>query len=166
MTALQWDVAFDGPQDKIGHVSDLALEFLPGVSNESYRFKCGPQYVESGPRPAIWSGAFGMSWASACRPASSGGDSGDQLAEGEIPPEVLALIPPGLLPGQGPSAPTGPSVSAPSVGGLISPSVPGLCSAGRGWQVSGGDEFASMEWDRSNSGIHDEGSFTLYHTPN
>ncbi|HET7012161.1 MAG TPA: hypothetical protein VFI11_15400 [Anaerolineales bacterium] len=34
-----------------------------------------------------------------------------------------------------------------------------------GWDVSGGELFAELEWDKSVGGINEEGSFKLYHRP-
>jgi hypothetical protein len=124
--------------------------------------------------------------------AVSGGDSAPQPPADDVPPEVAAMLeaagmsagdmPPEQLAalaagmeGDGElsleqvqglfSSPGSTAASAPPIGGLITTPGSSGCSD-RGWAVRISDsKMGTLDWDRSGMGMHDEGSFVLYHTP-
>ena len=44
-------------------------------------------------------------------------------------------------------------------------SLTGFSFLATGWDASGGELFAELEWDRNVGGNQEEGSFKLYHRP-
>jgi hypothetical protein len=146
--------AFD---DESEYVRDFKLVYWPGVTTESYHVDCppgGPSQQEShytSPPSGYWSGIF---FTLHSQELNAGGDTG-QAGSGGVPamPDLSGLL-------AGADAGAMPAFPAPAM-------QDGSGFYLDGWEVPGGELFASHEWIKNDSGLGltESGTFKLYHKP-
>ena len=170
-------------------VTDLELAYDPGNSSETYKATCErkppdqyspkpPPEVISPPPSIYWtaiyrvlhmneadtSGRYSAPIAGVEAPAASPGAGMPPLPDLSDPAAVQAFAeqlqasmgqnPSGMAEGQMPTF----MISANTMGGAF---------IARNWSISGGELFATLEWNRSDAGLGvlETGTFKLYHRP-
>lgn len=166
--SLAWEVDFHSPDDELGYVKDITLTFIPDPTTESWTGNCtvgGVTFPYEAPEANVWSGTYGGLHAQECK-AGSGGGAGNPPSSGGSP-DLGSLL--GQL---GDSGDLAPDQLQALMGALQGgPGTPGTmfgCGVEHGWEVQGGETFATKTWDLSSSAplqMSENGSFVLRHLP-
>ncbi len=148
---VQWDVAFDPPEDVLGHVSNVRVAFVPGQSSESFAGTCPScpggscQVGGYGEVSSFWSGFYDMAHLGEDMAIDAAFDPNNPALD----PTAAAALPGGQ--GTGVEGPGGSPGGEPV------------------WRILGEEFFAEREWDVPlplgwGNGT-EKGSMRLYHRP-
>jgi hypothetical protein len=171
---LGWEVDVRDSQDEVGYVRDITLTLAPDPTTEAWTGTCTVEGVTlpyNAESANVWSSTWGAVRAEACM-ADAGGEAGGD-GQPPIPDlsglmETLGQIDPnsGLTPEQMQLAQGAVAGQAGNAG--LSPEAISGCTSEVGWDVQGGDVFATKEWSLTSSmgvSMSEEGSMILRHTP-
>jgi hypothetical protein len=141
------------PDDTLGYVRDFSLLYFPESTTESFTVACKDSPPYTSPPSGLWFGGYLVLHQDELDTSGS--------SEGAPPPP--------------PPEPDIAAMMAAAEAGVMMPSFTMMApTAGgeggfllEGWKVTGGEQFATKEWEKSDGGlgISERGTFKLYHRP-
>jgi hypothetical protein len=168
---LGWEVDVRGPQDEVGYVRDITLTLAPDPTTESWTGTCTVEGVTvpcNAESANVWSGTWGAVRYETCMAGmglAPGGEGESPIPDLSGLMEALGQIDPGsgLTPEQMQQLQAAGAGQADAAG--LSPQDIGRCTVEVGWDVQGGNVFATEEWSLTNSmgvTMSEEGSLVCF----
>jgi hypothetical protein len=144
VTGLQWDVSYDPPQEALGHVSNIRVNYDPGDTSESYKGICTAGEISGEVAVSMegfWTGMYDMAHLNEMMATDAAFDPNSPAPD----PTAAAA----LAGGQGLSVEGGGGSSG---GAAV-------------WQILGTELFAEREWEIPLQFGTEKGSMQLHHLP-